>query len=308
MTPEAAPTTSAPKPDAHPLQAWKPRSTPFNWMMGSTLVVFGIADPILAKVVHLTGLSSLLNIWPTFLILTFSLGYCIQRPLPKLIDGCKLAILILLEMMVLVPLILIAARSPFPLVDQQLAAIDFQMHFSTVKIVAFVARFSFLQIPLALSYMFLPFFAGAAIIVPLIFGQLDVVRRFIASVVVCLVLTAAIFTFLPAVGPWRTEGFNPVQEQRNVAPALLELKSDRPVDYSKQDAALVCFPSFHVALALLSGFALGSVRRFRLGAWILASLICISTITTGWHYGIDGLGGAALAALCIGMTSRIAKD
>ena len=78
------------------------------------------------------------------------------------------------------------------------------------------------------------------------------------------------------------------------------MKSGVPVEMMGATTAIVSFPSFHVALALLSAVYLSTFRRLRVTNWILAGLITISTVTTGWHYGIDVLGGIALAAVAAG--------
>jgi membrane-associated phospholipid phosphatase len=57
----------------------------------------------------------------------------------------------------------------------------------------------------------------------------------------------------------------------------------------------VCFPSFHAAWAVLAALALWSVKPLRVPAVVLASLIVISTVTTGWHYAVDTLAGVSLA-------------
>lgn len=71
------------------------------------------------------------------------------------------------------------------------------------------------------------------------------------------------------------------------------------------DASANCFPSYHAFFAVL--FALfisqeSSNRRSAVIAWFLASLVLVTTITTGQHYLIDVLGGAILAWVCFRMT------
>jgi membrane-associated phospholipid phosphatase len=60
-------------------------------------------------------------------------------------------------------------------------------------------------------------------------------------------------------------------------------------------------------LAILSAVALGTIRRLRAWSWVLAGLICISAITTGWHYGIDILGGIILTVVTMIATSWIPR-
>jgi membrane-associated phospholipid phosphatase len=69
---------------------------------------------------------------------------------------------------------------------------------------------------------------------------------------------------------------------------------------------IVSFPSFHVVLAILSAFALSSIRSLRAPVWVLAVLICISAVSTGWHYGIDVFGGVIVAIASISAVSLIA--
>jgi membrane-associated phospholipid phosphatase len=61
-----------------------------------------------------------------------------------------------------------------------------------------------------------------------------------------------------------------------------------------------------VVLANLSALALSSVRRLRAVAWLLAALVCVSTVLTGWHYGVDVLGGLLVAMMTALAVRRIA--
>lgn len=66
------------------------------------------------------------------------------------------------------------------------------------------------------------------------------------------------------------------------------------------DAAIVCFPSFHVIWAILSAIALGGTWRFlRIPSALFATLVIASTMSTGWHYATDVLGGLIIAAVSL---------
>jgi membrane-associated phospholipid phosphatase len=65
------------------------------------------------------------------------------------------------------------------------------------------------------------------------------------------------------------------------------------------ESGIVCFPSFHALLAVVSCVALGSIRPLRIPAAIVAGCVVLSTLTTGWHYLVDVIGGLLLAALSI---------
>lgn len=61
----------------------------------------------------------------------------------------------------------------------------------------------------------------------------------------------------------------------------------------------MCFPSFHVIWAVLSARALWGFRYLPVPVTMLAALISISTMTTGWHYFADVLGGLMIAWISI---------
>jgi membrane-associated phospholipid phosphatase len=78
---------------------------------------------------------------------------------------------------------------------------------------------------------------------------------------------------------------------------LLLLKTRAPMQMDLGRSAIVSFPSEHVVVALLAVRALAAIRHLRGWAWAIGALVCCSTITTGWHYAIDVLGGIVVAAL-----------
>ena len=287
------------------LLTWKRFATPFNFTMGALLAVLLLADIVLARAVHLSGWSVYLDIWFGLLLISVCWFYCLLRPLPRLIDAVEVSLWACLLNNALSALILIAGRTPRPLVDRGLCMIDGKMHFSTEYFVHLAAYAPVAQIILAVSYPLL----GPMVIVALLalpfFGYTHAARRFVLATTLAVRFTAALFALWPAAGPWITENITPSKDQINVTAHLIRLKSSAPLDVDLKDAAIVSFPSFHVALAILTAVALGSFRRLRIWMWILTVMICISTITTGWHYGIDVLGGLAVAALSFALAGLL---
>jgi membrane-associated phospholipid phosphatase len=286
---------------APPQARWRhtPQGRRFNILMAAILVVLVPADYVLARHVNFNGSGHSLQVWMTALFLGAILVYCRWRPLPRLIEACELAIWADLYFDALSVLIQIAGRSHAPLVDPQLTAIDAHLHFATVAWVHFVRHIPALRIALALVYAVEPLLLLAALVVLPFMGRADASRRYVLGIVIAAVITAAAFALWPAAGPWTTEGYRATRDQVQVTTYLALLKSHAPVSLNMEDAGIVAFPSFHTLLAVLSAVALGALRRLRWPAWILAALIILSTLTTGWHYLTDVLGGLLLAAISL---------
>jgi membrane-associated phospholipid phosphatase len=133
----------------------------------------------------------------------------------------------------------------------------------------------------------------------------DATRRYVVGIVVAAFITAGTFAFFPAAGPWTTEGYRASHDQTVVTAYLTALKTGAPVDLDMKDAGIVAFPSFHVLLALLSAVALSAMRQLRVAAWVLALLICVATLTTGWHYLTDVFGGIALTLISVAVARAL---
>jgi membrane-associated phospholipid phosphatase len=271
----------------------------FNRLMTLSLAVLIPLVIILAKVAHLIGLVQLLAMWPSFLVLVAALCYCHWRKLSKLIEPCELVLWALALVGTIPALIQAAGRSPRPLVDGTLAAIDARMQFSSASVMHLTGQAPHLDAAFAVFYDLVPLFMVAALLVPVICGHTSASQRYVLGIVCSLIPTAILFALWPAAGPWMKEGFAPAKDQSAVTAYLTILKAAGPVVLRMKDAGIVSFPSFHVVLAILSAGALSSVRVLRIPAWIFAAFICVATLTTGWHYGIDVLGGVIVAVISL---------
>ncbi len=59
---------------------------------------------------------------------------------------------------------------------------------------------------------------------------------------------------------------------------------------------------------MLSVVAMWNVRWTRWSTFALATLICVSTITTGWHYLIDVIGGLAVTFLAQALANLVLES
>jgi len=243
---------------------------------------------------------------PSMPILIAVCWYCRWRGegLNRLGDVSQLAAWALLVIPAISYLIPVAGRSPYPLVDGGLAKIDAAMHFHTVTYVHLVAQLPRVRHGLAVAYNFLPPLIVGALVIPPLCGKAIGSRRFVVAVLLAAVVTSALFALWPAAGPWTVEGFAPTKDQSVVVESLAFFKSGQPMPDRLKDSGVVAFPSFHVVLAVLSIIALWKIRWVKWAALVVGILISISTITTGWHYGIDVIAGLAVVLLAQVIANR----
>ncbi len=265
-------------------------------VLAAALIAFEL---VTARLAHLGTNDYFLGKVSSLALLGAVLWYCRWRSFRRLGDACELGIWAVLFTNVLSVLIQVAGRSPYPLVDADLAQLDARSHFATASAVLLTARMPALRISLMLCYALTGPLIIAAVLVPPLCGYANAARRYVLGIVLAAILTAAAFAVWPAAGPWTTEGFRPSREQAAVTAYLERLKSTAPTTLDMNDAGIVAFPSFHVLLAILTAVALSAIRWLRIPVWALALLVGISTLTTGWHYLVDVVGGIVLAIISL---------
>jgi membrane-associated phospholipid phosphatase len=192
--------------------------------------------------------------------------------------------------------VLIAARLRMPLQDSLFGRIDQALGVSLPGIVAW-ADHHWLGTVINSSYpLLLPLLAVAAFI-PALVGHMKHAREFVLANLVAFAIGLPLFALLPAVGPWYHYHLASNPTQTDCLAQLLSLRVPGPYVFQDQAAGVVCFPSFHVIWAILCAAALWGFRPIRIPLALLSAMIIASTVTTGWHYFSDVLGGIAVAVL-----------
>jgi membrane-associated phospholipid phosphatase len=283
---------------AHPI-------TRFDLLMAAALVSLSFTEAILCRATALTvpAFGSMFP-WTDCKIATAFAAFCVLYPNARLAEATRLFFWSSLWGSPLLVLVQLTARSPFPLVDRQLAAIDRVLHISTAAIHhPFIAQ-PWMTFSILIYVLFIPLLF-APVLLPCFCGFPQASRRFVVGVIIAVVVGTVLFAFFPAVGPWASEAMSPGNLQLDMGNYLVRLKSGIPMQMDLGLSALVSFPSEHVAVAILAARALSAIQPLRKWIWPLSILVCCSTITTGWHYGIDVVGGIAVATFSAWLANAI---
>jgi len=264
--------------------------------MAAMISVLLTLDIALTQTNDLMGFAGqLAGILPSLLALLCAYGYARWSGLPKFAEGSLMGIWAVLLSNLLSVLIQSAGRSSAPLMDGGLQAVDQYIGFSTSGVVDWIANFPLLRFVFALAYASMPVLVLSALFLPVALGRTRDSQRFVMAVFAAAMTTAVLFAFVPAAGPWVSGAYAPSHAQADVQSYLWQLKAVGPLRINPDAAGVVSFPSFHLVLAILPVFALWRIPVVKWFALGLACMIAVSTITTGWHYGIDVIGGILVA-------------
>lgn len=200
--------------------------------------------------------------------------------------------------------VLLSARLRRPFQDALFVKADAALGVSVPGMVAWVVRHPAADLFFSLSYDALFLILPLAIFLPALIGKKKAAQEFLLANSIAFLIALPLFTLLPAIGPWAGYHYAPSSDQKLCELSLIALhQSAHFVDAHRQaNCGIVCFPSFHVIWAVLSAVALGSLGRVpRILSAMLAGLIVISTMTTGWHYATDVLGGVIIAIVSLAL-------
>ncbi len=229
------------------------------------------------------------------------------RRIPRVVDA---AVTLLWTAALITPismLVILAGRSPFPFVDPHLYAIDRALHINVPAIALYCYRHPALNLLSWPAYkLFLPLIAASAT-VPCLLDKREAAHQFVLAGLIGMLAGIVLFIFLPAAGPWTSASTHVYPPQQDMTLYLLALRSRLPVLVELGRAGIISFPSEHVIVGILAAKALGSNRFVKWPAWIACGLLCLSTVTTGWHYGVDVLGGIAVAFVSSAAAGRITR-
>jgi hypothetical protein len=194
----------------------------------------------------------------------------------------------------------IAARMNVPLSDSLLARMDKAIGLEVPQVLEFAHNHPTLTAVLNASYDTLLFLIVLAIMLPPVCGKMRIAKEYAIGSLVAAMIALPLFAMFQALGPWTYYDFAPNAGQEEYIKTFLALKAEASstIDFGYHNG-LITFPSFHAVLAVLAGVALWQFPYIRWPALILSTMIVISTLTTGWHYVADVLGGLVVAGISV---------
>jgi membrane-associated phospholipid phosphatase len=189
-------------------------------------------------------------------------------------------------------------RLPVPFVDRAAQALDSRLGLNAAAWVQFAATHRHFRVLCKLAYVSLRPVDILTLYVPVLARRPRWLSEMFVALVLQLCATAVIMCVAQAVGPWVVNGVAATERQAEITDVMLRIKHAPTFRLDMGDIpGFVAFPSWHVMLAMLSALTIGRVRVLREVCIVWVVLVAISTLTTGWHYGIDVLSGVVVAGL-----------
>jgi len=134
-------------------------------------------------------------------------------------------------------------------------------------------------------------------------------QDFVLQYMIAGLLTTVLFCLLPAEGPFAAYGYEVRVDQQRFLDHFHALRDGRFHSVSlNRIEGLITFPSFHTAWALLLTWSFRKHRWLRSPMLILNLGVVASTLTTGWHYGSDVIGGFLVAVAAVLVTRWVRSN
>lgn len=200
------------------------------------------------------------------------------------------------------------ASLAWPLVDSRLAAFDACCGLTAPSAHHWAEAHPAWKIALDTAYGTLLYQTALAVAVLGLANDRRRLSGFVLAFMVAALMAAVLFVVLPAEGPFAQFGFEPTADQATFLEQFRSLRNGaRRAVPLRANEGLITFPSFHVAWAMLLCWAFRGRRLLFTAVVVLNALVVASTMTTGWHYFADVLGGGAVALAAVGTCRLIRK-
>ncbi len=179
-----------------------------------------------------------------------------------------------------------------PLADHWLVGVDHFFGFYLPSIVKWINHHPWLNLFLMICYqssfpqcIFLILYCG-------FIGAQRVLDDFMLQFILAAFITIMLSAWLPAAGPFVWYDYPMDKAQSSFIHHFYALREGMKILTLEHAEGMVTFPSFHTTLALITTYAFRHQHKiiFLLIA-LLNFFVIFSTLTTGWHYLADVVGG-----------------
>jgi hypothetical protein len=192
-----------------------------------------------------------------------------------------------------------------PLVDDVLARWDAACGVHLPAIVHWASSHPAIRVPLEWAYHSLLWQTPLVIVVLGFSGDRRRLEGFVRQFLFGTLICAGLFALFPAEGPFAYYGYETSATQARYLEHLHGLRDGSRTVISWNGAeGLITFPSFHTAWALLLAWSLRGRGWLGAVSGAVNLLVIVSTLTTGWHYFVDVLGGMATVAAGIALSAQ----
>jgi hypothetical protein len=291
----------------------------FNWLLLGAMVatlVLGVTTTSFS--IGLFGLFVGAGITGAYIGYAYYKRYRAKERDPRVIFTLGSTGQILLIPALMTPVTYFAAAANLPMQDMALHAADRALGLDWMAYYNFIYDHHALLVAAVWTYSMIgwPVFG-----VPIVLGWTGRYRRlqtFTLAFGIALVITTAVFAFVPAMGTYHLFKFLPDPEVFTPGGYIDQVR-DLPLvrDGSLRHlslielAGIIAFPSFHAAAAVIFLWALWPVRWIGPVALTLNLLMLLATPVVGGHYFVDVFAGIAVAAVSIAaaawITSRLTR-
>ena len=202
--------------------------------------------------------------------------------------------------------------TPYHLIDSLLKTVDQTLGFYSDHVLVFMQSHLTLNAFLWFIYKSLALQVIFCLLIIGLLGAFDSFYRFLIQLMICASIGVGLAFFFPSLDPADTYNhinFNDAQMQDVLLfDKLHHLLAFKTSTINNTPIGTIGFPSFHVIFTILSTYTLKRWKGLFYPACIFSVFIILSTLSTGWHYLTDVIGGLSLACLSIALTSWLFKQ
>ena len=235
------------------------------------------------------------------------------RPNPQLACAMETTTQLLFVLLLGLLLTYAAIAAGYPYRDAELHAVDQWIGLDRQAYLAFIHEHPWLSEILTFAYLSLHLQMALIPFALVIAGQFTRFQHMVVAFAIALSLTIAVSIFVPAVAAFAyldlkgvgIDALSPSAPYTHV-PTMEALRSGA-LHVIKLDnlEALLTFPSFHTAAALMFAWATWTVPLVRWPSVLVNALMIAATPVNGAHYFVDLIGGSAVALLAVPLAAYL---